>query len=180
MDIRISKPNDINQDYLNQIIDLILLGGQIKSDRTGIRTLIMMADLVAFKLFDEIVICTATLKNQYPEYRDRIFDLAMVQTPGRYLKELGYIVTHPDFENQGHCQDLLGMFFSRIKVYPIYATTRKPSMKHILYKLGFRTAGKEYNNDLSLLIYESVNGPTLHNHIICNSQENRLLEEIWL
>ena len=160
MEIRISKPNEISEEYLSQIIDLIVRGGQIRSDKHGIRELIILADFIAYKLYNEIVICTATLKNPYPEYRVKVFNLAGVKSDDTYLKELGYIVTRPEFENQGHCQNLLDSFFRLISHNSIYATTRKLSMIHILNKHGFRQTGTTYNQDLNLLIY--------------NSQENNL------
>ena len=155
MEIRISKPNEICEEYLSQIIDLIVKGGQIRSDKHGIRELILLADFIAYKLNNEVVICTATLKNPYLEYREKVFNLAGVKSDHTFIKELGYIVTHPDFENQGHCQSLLGSFFRLISHNSIYATTRKLSMIHILNKHGFLQTGTTYNNDLNLLIYNS-------------------------
>jgi len=155
MEIWICKPKEIKEVYLSQILNLILQGGQIRGNANDIRNLIFLADLIAYKLKDEIVICTATLKNPYPEYREKVFNLANLKLPGDHMKELGYIVTHPDYENQGHCQDLLGIFFQLIWKNSIYATTRKPSMIHILNKYGFRLEGTRYNQDLNLLIYDS-------------------------
>lgn len=156
MEIRISKPHDIDEEYLSQIVDLIVRGGQIKGNSQSIRILISQADLVGFVMLEEIVICTATLKNPYQEYKEKVFNLADVDSSNNYHKELGYIVTHPDFENQGHCQQLLTTIFYKIRSQPIYATTRKPSMIHILGKLGFRRSGNLYNHDLSLLIYDPI------------------------
>ena len=159
MEIRISKPNKIDEVHLSQIIDLIVRGGQIKGDRQAIRILIGHADFVGYMILDGTVICTATLKNPYKEYKEKVFRLADLESSKNYHKELGYIVTHPDFENQGHCQQLLTTIFYQIRSLPIYATTRKPSMIHILNKLGFRQNGALYNQDLSLMTYDPpVNG----------------------
>ena len=154
MEIKICKPNEIEEIFLCQIIDLIVNGGQIKSDRSGIRLLLSLADYVAFKHIGNLVISTATLKNQYTTYKEKVFSLANAMYSDRYNKELGYIVTNPDFQNQGHCQDLLETFFNQIKTHSIYATTRKASMIHILNKLGFRQSGQIYNQDLTLLVYD--------------------------
>ncbi len=159
MEIRISKPNEIEEEFLTQIVELIVGGGQIKGDRQTIRILIAFSDLVGFMTLDDIVICTATLKNPYIEYKEKVFNLAEVKLSNNYHKELGYIVTHPNFENQGHCQKLLTTIFYQVRSLPIYATTRKPSMIHILNRLGFRTNGSVYNHDLSLMTYDPpVNG----------------------
>ncbi len=154
MEIRISKPHDIDERYMSQIVDLIVRGGQVKGDRQTIRILIAFSDLVGFMTLDDIVICTATLKNPYVEYKEKVFNLAEVKLSNNYHKELGYIVTHPEFENQGHCQQLLTTIFYQMRSLPIYATTRKPPMIHILNKLGFRKNGSVYNQDLSLLTYD--------------------------
>ena len=163
MEIIIIKPIYIDEDHLNQIIELIILGGQIKSDRIGIKALILLADLIAYKLDCGVVICTATLKNQYPVYREKVFNLANAPSSEFYTKELGYIVTHPDYENQGHCRQLLSMFFNRIRTYTIFATTRKPQMIHLLSNLGFQRTGIVYGNDLSLLTYDSRISPGFQN-----------------
>ncbi len=165
MEIKICKPNEIEEIFLSQIIDLIVQGGQIKSDRSGIRLLLSMADYIAFKHINNLVISTATLKNQYPSYKEKVFTLANSKYSDRYNKELGYIVTNPDFQNQGHCQHLLEAFFNLIKTHSIYATTRKPSMIHILNKLGFRQSGQVYNQDLTLLVYDFLPFSVAHYHL---------------
>ncbi len=177
MEIRICKPHEIDEEVMDQIINLILQGGQIKSGRSGIRELISLADSVAYKIYYNVVIGTATLKNQFPEYKEKVFNLAKGPSPNSYQKELGFIVTHPDFENQGHCKDLLGEFFKRISSYTIYATTRKESMKHILSKLGFMQTGTVYNNDLSLLTYDLPIGSEINNLLSNFAQNSGILQE---
>ena len=137
-----------------------------------------LADYVAYKIYYNVVICTATLKNQFPEYKEKVFNLANGPSPNSYQKELGFIVTHPDFENQGHCKELLGEFFKRISSNTIYATTRKASMKQILNKLGFRQTGVVYNNDLSLLIYDQSFGLEMNNLASNIAQNSGFLQEI--
>lgn len=151
MEILIREPKDIIEEHFNQIIDLIVYGGQIK--RYGLTKRILSADLVAYKLQGNKVICTATIKNPYTSYKEKVFSSAKVENSISYDKELGYIVTHSEFENKGHCKDLLSNFFPFIIQNSIYATTRKPSMIHILTKNGFTKVGIAYNKDLSLLIY---------------------------
>lgn len=147
----IAQPKDIKADHLKQILDLIIKGGQVNPD--GLQVKILRADLVAYILQDDHVICTATLKNPYLSYRKKIFNSAQAKSSSEYNKELGYIVTNPNFENKGHCQKLIKTFFNKISEHSIYATTRKPSMVHILGKFGFSQTGKIYNQDLKLLTY---------------------------
>jgi hypothetical protein len=74
-----------------------------------------------------------------------------------YSFELGYIITHPDFEGRGLCQKLLNEFMPRVSDRAIFATSRKPSMIHILGKHGFNKIGSVYDNDLNLLIRKPIN-----------------------
>lgn len=150
--IKITLPDEIDNDHLIQIMDLIINGGQIRRD--GLQERILRADLVAYEIQDEMVICTATLKNPSPTYAKKVFTLAKVISSINYNKELGYIATHPDFEGRGHCQNLLTEFFGRIGESPMYATTRKQAMLHILGKFGFKITGITYNQDLNLLTYD--------------------------
>ena len=152
--IIITTPSDIEKNCLDEIIQLISRGGQV--NRSGLQQRLLHSELVAYKIKDDKVICTATLKKPHSSYRIKVFNSAKFPVTGNYKKELGYIVTHPDFENLGHCQDLLLRFFNKISTYSMYATTRKPSMIHILSKMGFKVTGKTYNQDLKLLIYNSV------------------------
>jgi len=156
MKIQICNPIHLTKDPLDQIVELIIQGGQIKREKTEIKDIILMADLIALKEHNGRVISTATLKNQSASYRDKVFKSADVEFSDRYLKELGFIVTHPDFQNKGNCQHVLSEFFNRISMNSIYATTRKPAMIHMLTKLGFRESGKLYNQDLRLLIFDTL------------------------
>jgi hypothetical protein len=152
--IVITQPSEIEHDRLQEIVELLLRGGQVH--QVGLQERILRSDFVAYKIINNKVICTATLKNPHSSYRIKVFNSAKFPVTVNYKKELGYIVTHPDFENIGHCQDLLLRFFNKISTYSMYATTRKPSMVHILSKMGFKVTGKTYNQDLKLLIYNSV------------------------
>lgn len=147
----ILQPKDINPDHLKQILTLIIKGGQVNRD--GLQNRILRADLIAYMIQNEQVICTATLKNPHSSYRTKVFNQAKTEIVPDNYKELGYIVTHPNFERKGHCQKLLKIFFKEIDRYSLFATTRKPSIVHILRKFGFSQAGKTYNHDLNLLIY---------------------------
>ena len=60
----ITLPADINSDHLQQIIELVVKGEQVRRD--GLKERILRADLIAYKLQDNMVICTATIKNPNP------------------------------------------------------------------------------------------------------------------
>jgi hypothetical protein len=153
MKIIINTPAQINDNNLNQIINLIIQGGQVTTK--GLLDRIQRADFIAYKLEDNKVICTASLKNPNKTYIANVFDSAEIKKDLDYKKELGYIATHKDFENKGHCQELLKIFFDHISNNLIFATTRKPSMIHILEKFEFTKIGKIYNNNIQLLIYNN-------------------------
>jgi len=149
----ILQPKDIIPDHFKQILALIIKGGQVSRDKLQNR--ILRADLVAYMVQNDQVICTATLKKPYSSYRSQVFNQAKANIVSDNFKELGYIVTHPDHEGKRHCQELLKIFFKKIDKYLLYATTRKPSMIHILKKFGFSQVGEKYKGDLILLIYNS-------------------------
>lgn len=152
----VKRPDKITKEHLKQIIDLIKEGGEIKTPRNKLQEYLLRADLIAYKLIDNKVICTATLKNPFVSYRTRVFNSAQAKTEIKFEKELGYIVTHPEHENKGHCKKLLIEFFGHISCNSIYATTRKPAMNHILNKFNFHQIGVTYDKNLNLLVYNGL------------------------
>lgn len=152
MTIIIDKPNNIEKELLFQIIDLVEKGDQVQWHfiERGVKT----AELIALLINDDKVLSSATLKNPLKSYRDNVFHLAKVNNfNNNNLQELGYIVTNPQHEGKKLCQTLLEQFFKTIGAKQIFATTRKPSMAHILEKFGFTKLGETYKTDLELLIY---------------------------
>jgi predicted GNAT family N-acyltransferase len=148
----IDIPNNISKDLLGQLLELIETGSQV--DPEGLEERLMNADLIALLVDKDKIVTTATLKNPLTSYRNKVFKSAGVDSDKEnYKKEIGYIVTHPDYEGQKLCQKLLSELVSKIDTQNIFATTRKPSMAHILTKYGFKKSGTTYNKDLDLLIY---------------------------
>lgn len=148
----IDKPTTINKDLLKQLIGLIEKGDQVQ--RHFIERGIAMADLIALFVDNGEVHCTATLKNPLKSYRYDVFRSAKVSKfHTDKLQELGYIVTNPKYEGQKLCQSLLTEFFKTIGDRQMFATTRKPSMAHILKKFWFNKLGDTYKIDLDLFIY---------------------------
>lgn len=83
-------------------------------------------------------------------------DAGVSEMKDDYNAELGYVVTHPDYEGLKLCQKLLTAMFPHLKDKAIFASTRKPAMIHILGKFGFKPVGKVYKQDLSLLISQGI------------------------
>lgn len=148
----IEKSENIDKNLLVHLIDLIELGDQV--ERRFIERGIETADLIALFIDNGEILCSATLKNPLKSYRDNIFRLAKADESNLdNLQELGYIITNHNYEGQKLCQKLLTEFFKTIGNTKMFATTRKPSMAHILNKFEFIKSGINYKTDLQLLIY---------------------------
>lgn len=148
----IDKPANIDKDLLIQLIDLVEKGDQVQ--RHFIERGVETADLIALLVDNREILSSATLKNPLKSYRDNVFQLAKADNLNREnLQELGYIVTNPKHEGKKLCQTLLTEFFKTIEDRQMFATTRKPSMAHILKKFDFTKLGDTYKTDLDLLIY---------------------------
>lgn len=150
----IDKPNNIDKDLLIQLINLVEQGDQVQ--RHFIERGIETADLIALFVFNGVILCSATLKNPLKSYKDSVFQLAKADELNiDNLQELGYIITNPKHEGKKLCQGLLKEFFKKIGEKQIFATTRKPSMAHILSKFGFEKIGQTYKTDLELLMFNA-------------------------
>ena len=148
----INIPTNIDKDLLNQLIDLVETGDQV--ERHFVERGIQTADLIALLVDNGEIHCSATLKNPLKSYRDNVFQLANADKFNLdNLQELGYIITNPKYEGQKLCQTLLSEFFQNIGDRQMFATTRKPSMAHILKKVGFNKIGDTYKTDLELHFY---------------------------
>lgn len=155
----IDTPGNIAAVYKRQMLDLVDLGGQVKRERAepGIEN----AQLIGLTVYQARVIATCCLKNPLYDYKQKVFKKTQAtRSPDLYNVELGYITTHPDFEGGKHCQQLLKEFFLKISHLSMFATTRKPAMKHILEKYGFYQLGLRYGDqlDLELMLYEGAFG----------------------
>ncbi len=146
----IQTPELVKEDHMTQIIALVVSGNQIT--KQGLKERLLRSDLIAFGILGDLVITTATIKNPAASYSKRVFRQS--QSPyssDNFKKELGYIATHPDHEGKGYCQHLLSILLKGIHS-PMFATTRKASMIHILSKHGFMKTGRLYKEELSLMV----------------------------
>ena len=124
MSIIVTQPSEIKPSHLKQIIKLIKTGGEIKISSDNLKKYLRRADLIAYELKQNKVICTATLKNPFNSYKAKVFTSAKSKEKFNFEKELGYIATQADFEGKGHCSKLLKQFFEQISANSIYATTK--------------------------------------------------------
>lgn len=151
MEIIIRKPKEFTSDLIMQILDLLDQGGQISM--RGLEKRLMNADLLALLVDGGKVVTVAALKNPEPNYKKTVFESANNGDEAyQFEKELGYIVTHPEFEGLKLCQKLLSAFIPEINGFNLFATTRKASVIHILGKFGFKKLGEPYKDGLNLLV----------------------------
>lgn len=151
--LKIDQPRNFSNPVIAEVINLIVKGGQIKAPdaKVGVHRANMLATLEV----EGQVVATACFKNPRLSYTKHVFRDAKVDNEsGHFLHELGYIVTRPGFEGRGFCQRILHDLFRVIKDQPMFATTRKPEMSHILKKIGFEQAGVAYKKDLQLFVYQ--------------------------
>lgn len=152
MELLINKPENLNPEILEKLIFLVSEGGQIPHPER-IKARILNADFVAMYLDNGNIASTATLKNPDEDYKEGVFGDAESKRPFKnYTKELGYIVTSKEYEGQKLCQNLLTEIMPEVSKHKVFATTRKPSMVHILKKNGFSKEGNTYKGDLELLL----------------------------
>jgi predicted GNAT family N-acyltransferase len=151
--IFIERPYNFTPAVKDEVIRLIVSGGQIKYNDAKLG--IHRAELLAIYKVGEQIIATASFKNPRNTYLETVFGSAGI--PEQQLDfpfELGYIVVREGFEGQNICQKLLGELFPRISQHPMFATTRKPAMAHILKNMGFEKCGEVYKKDLELMTYK--------------------------
>jgi hypothetical protein len=153
--ILIDKPAAFSLPIIKQVQDLIQSGGQIKPQL--IKVGLHRASLLGIIVKEDMVVCVCCLKAPLSSYRDVVFrDAGVPEMKDDYHAELGYVVTHADYEGLKLCQKLLTSMFPFIKGKAIFASTRKPAMMRILKKFDFIQVGKVYKQDLYLLIYQGA------------------------
>lgn len=144
------NPKFISSEILNQIINLVIDGGQIQHGL--LKDNLLKSEYIAYIIEDDKVVTSATLKNPLKSYRDRVYQQSKSNLESLNQRELGYIVTHKEFRGKGYCTNLLNEFQEYFNNQNLFATTRKESMIHILKKYNFRIVGETYKSDLKLLI----------------------------
>lgn len=158
MNFYVNKPSEFSLSELMEIYALIGTGGQIK-----LAPAVLLKQICSCKLVgvveaheEQNFIACAAIKVPQKSYLDKVFSHAGIKNLGIEY-ELGYCVTHPDYNGQGLCkgiiQDLL-----RLSPYSLFATTQSAAMAHILTKNGFVKTGNTHvtddNHKIDLYIYE--------------------------
>ncbi|AEV99704.1 hypothetical protein Niako_3398 [Niastella koreensis GR20-10] len=134
MKTSIEQPKNIPAGLKTQLIDFIASGSQV--DRHFVERGIPRAALISITFDQDVIACTATIKNPVNSYREGVFTDAKVdKLLNMYRLELGYIVTRKEYEGNKLCQNLLSHLMPKVAKENIFATTKKPEMIHILKKV---------------------------------------------
>lgn len=151
--ILIEPPAGLSQIWKDKIVQLVSQGGQV--NKGYIKVGLHRAKSIGLLTLDDVLISTCTLKVPTKTYRDGVFQQSKCGLfSEEFALELGYMATSPQFEGKGHCQALLNDFMPMINKSNVFATTRKPSIVHILGKLGFVVTGEPYKENLELLTFK--------------------------
>lgn len=149
----IDNPAKLPDDLFYQAFSLVKARSPVS--KKGLEARMRRAEMIAVGVENGRVVTTATFKNPLPSYRSRVFKSAGAENAkGRYDRELGYIATLESHEGQKLCQRLLSNFFTVIANEYMFATSRDSRMVGILRKFGFVQLGKQYDDDILLLVYE--------------------------
>lgn len=149
--ILILPPGRLSPIQCSKLIDHIASGEEV--NKRFVEAGVPRSQLIGIIISGDIIISSVVLKNPLASYTERVFRKSKIDGAFQFKHELGYIATNPDYERKGYCQALLKEFLQHIDHLDFFATTRKPSMLHILQKFGMKKVGKIYDEDLQLLTY---------------------------
>lgn len=138
-------PAAMSQKDIYEFASLVSLGGEVNV--ASLLPLIAEAKIIAFAKESGKIIATSALKVPNQSYRLRIFSYPQCGnfSTQKYLSELGWLFTTPEFRGQGIAAHLIKTILQ--KVYePIYATSRSDnaSMHKLLQSNGFEKQGTPY------------------------------------
>jgi predicted GNAT family N-acyltransferase len=136
-------PSGLSKADFATCIALIKAGSAVNAARAERE--LPEAILVSILREDGRIVGVGVVKKQRPNYASSI---ASADKSGfkfdTSIHEIGYISVKQESEGRGHCQTLLRSLLQNFPARPVFATTYRPSMKHILGKFGFVSKGKEW------------------------------------
>ena len=174
--------NEIPGEIYDQIVDLILLGGEV--ERSGLES--RLRNVVRFQLaFDgKKLIGILALKKPLQAYKRIIARKA--ELSGHELEkfnkiehEAGYLVVHPSYRGMG-IADKLNFYLQDTKMF---ATTKSLKVERIMKKYGFKQIGKPYSSDIDggdikLFIRENKAGKEINNLEDLKEEKRRIKKEL--
>lgn len=152
LDKVIAIPSQIDETTLTRLVKFINSGGEVNTTVQALKR----AYRIAYYTDEGKIVCSAVIKTPVKTYVNRIFKESQSELDqDEFPVELGYITTAKEYEGNKVCQHLLNQLSLHWKSKNIFATTRKPSMIHILNKHGFQKTGLTYKENLNLLIRQT-------------------------
>jgi ribosomal protein S18 acetylase RimI-like enzyme len=157
--IVIKSVANLSTEAMRRIEALVTLGDEVENEDLDQR-LARCQKIAIAKVGDELT-CTAALKAARPWKNASVSKMSGF-TLSDDAVEFGYVVTHPEFRQQGMARDLCAKILETIKGN-LYATVRSDndSMRRILESNGFVKAGhawasRQPDKSLNLWIRESI------------------------
>lgn len=174
--IKVEDYENIDSEIIEQIVKLILSTKQVQSEESLLKKLLCRSYKIGYKLLDDIVCCTVTIKVPTNEYKEKLFPLhKMYYAQNLYNLEIGYGVTHTEHKGKGYFKEILDILVKELPNEYSYATTRHDQIVKTMIGKGFNLKTTK-GNDVKLLIkqkhmensnglkqyfrkYDSINNP---------------------
>lgn len=142
MKITVSKPKELTTKELNQVKELIILGGQVS--KNNLESRILNCELIGRCFADDKLIGVSAIKRPLKSYIDKILNKAKIHKDKNPSFELGYSVTLKDFRGKGVNRKINDELLDNSKGISIFATTDNSSMRKYLVSKGFVKVGESY------------------------------------
>jgi len=147
MQIIIKSPKECNETELLNFYNLLQTTGQVSNNNLINR--IKNAELLGFSFIENNLAGITALKNPKPEYKEKIFLKAgIAELANKYLYELGYAVTLPEYRNQGIALKLAEELLKHSNNQNVYAAIKTTNLQpqNILTQVNFKKIGKPYQS----------------------------------
>ncbi len=150
--IAVVPPSQLTPEQLNQIVNLVNIGGEVSS--AGIVAGIQRAILVGFATVENQIVSIIAVKRPLPEYKQKVFSSAGVpDLAGDFDGELGYMYTSEEYRNAGITIPLARKLLSSYSG-KLFITTRSNNTVVLLLarRVGFTPTGTEYQGRINKII----------------------------
>lgn len=131
---------EFNADDLLGCVDLLGMGAAVDLD-AAVPTLYRSPDVVVVRDGARIVAMGAVKPVRRRYARDVARQAGIAFDPA--LRELGYVVVHPDYRGQGWCRQVVAALLQ--PDVPYFACASNPAMVCVLHQVGFTQHGASWN-----------------------------------
>lgn len=154
--IYVEDYENIKENVIDQIVTLILSTKQVQTDERLLRKLLRRSYKIGYKLVDDIVCCTVTIKTPTIEYKEKLFPShKMYGAQHLYNLEIGYGVTHSEHKGKGYFKEILDMLVKQLPNNYSYATTKHDQIVKMMIGKGFYLKTL-VGSDVKLLIKRKI------------------------